>query len=151
MGNAGRAIVGAGMLCGVMDITAALIVYGQFGLRPQRLLQGIAAALIGRGALEGGWATAGLGLFLHFVIAFGAATTFYVASRWMGFLVEQWAVWGALYGVAVYFLMQNMVLPLSAVGKRPFSWNMMWIGLVIHIICVGWPIAWGVTRFGGTR
>ena len=54
MENAGKAIAVAGMLCGTMDITAALVVYGQFGLRPQRLLQGIAAGVLGRNSFEGG-------------------------------------------------------------------------------------------------
>jgi len=148
MGSAGKAIAAAGMLCGTMDITAALVVYGQFGLRPQRLLQGIAAGVLGNRSFESGWATAALGLFLHFVIAFGAATVFYVASRWMRFLVDSWALWGGLYGVAVYFFMQRVVIPLSQAARRPFSWKMMWIGIVIHIICVGLPIAWGVKRFG---
>ena len=147
MANAGKAITAAGMLCGAMDITAALVVHGQFGLRPQRLLQGIAAGLLGKSAFEGGWGTAALGLILHFVIALGAATVFYVASRWMRFLVEQWGWWGPMYGVAVYFFMQMVVLPLSQTGRRPFSWKMTWIGIVIHIICVGTPIAWGVKSF----
>jgi hypothetical protein len=73
---------------------------------------------------------------------------FYVASRWMRFLVEQWMVWGTLYGVAVYFFMQRVVLPMSRATRRPFSWEMMWIGVVIHIVCVGMPIAGMVRKFG---
>lgn len=142
-------IVCGGLLCGVMDITAALVVYGQFGLRPQRLLQGIAAGVLGPRSYEGAWGTALLGLFLHFVIAYGAATVFFVASRWMGFLVEHAVVSGILYGVAVYFFMQRVVLPLSNATKRPFSWETMWIGIAIHMVCVGLPIALSVRRFAG--
>jgi len=146
--NGWMAIAWGGLLCGVMDITAALGVYGSFGLPPMPLLQGIAKALIGPSAMEGGWGTAALGLVLHFVIAFGAATVYFVASRGLRFLVEQWVVWGALYGVAVYFFMQHVVLPLSRATRYPFSWEMMWIGVVIHIFCVGLPIAGMVRRFG---
>jgi len=110
-------------LCGVMDITAALVVYGLFGLRPQRLLQGIAAGVLGPQSYQGGWGTALLGLFLHFVIAYGAATVFFAASRWMRFLVEHAVVAGVLYGVAVYFFMQWVVLPLSKATRRSFSWK----------------------------
>jgi hypothetical protein len=136
-----------GLLCGVMDITAALVVYGLFGLRPQRLLQGIAAGVLGPQSYQGGWGTALLGLFLHFVIAYGAATVFFAASRWMRFLVEHAVVAGVLYGVGVYFFMQRVVLPLSKATKRPFSWEMMWIGVAIHMVCVGLPIALSVRRF----
>ncbi len=38
-----RAILWAGLTCGTLDISAALIVYGYFGLPPMLLLQGIAA------------------------------------------------------------------------------------------------------------
>jgi hypothetical protein len=141
------AIVWAGTLCGVLDITAAIVVYGMFGLRPTPLLQGIAKGLIGPSAYQGGWATAALGLVLHFVIAFGAATVYYLASRKLRFLVESWAVWGPLYGVAVHFFMQYVVLPMSRVTRRPFSWEMLWIGVVIHIFCVGLPIAGMVRRY----
>ena len=114
-----------GLLCGVMDITAALVVYGLFGLRPQHLLQGIAAGVLGPQSYQGGWGTELLGLFLHFVIAYGAATVFFAASRWMRFLVEHAVVAGVLCGVAVYFFMQWVVLPLSKATRRPLSWEMM--------------------------
>jgi hypothetical protein len=39
------AILCAGLACGVLDITAALVVYGHYGRPPMRLLQGIAAGL----------------------------------------------------------------------------------------------------------
>jgi hypothetical protein len=147
-GKALAAIVWGGMTCGVLDITAALVVYGFFGLRPLPLLQGIAKGVLGPRASEGGLWTALLGLLLHFVIAFGATTVYFVASRTLGFLKEQPAIWGPLYGVAVYFFMQRVVLPLSLATKRPFSVKMMLVGVVIHIFCVGLPIAMSVSRKG---
>lgn len=74
-----------GLLCGLMDITAALVVYGLLGLRPQRLLQGIATGVLGPQSYQGGRGTALLGLFLHFVIAYGVAAVFSGASGWMRF------------------------------------------------------------------
>lgn len=137
----------AGLVCGALDITAALVVYGQFGLKPQRLLQGIAAGLLGERAFEGGFATAALGLLCHFIIAFSAAVVFYAVSRQWNFLVEHAAISGPLYGVAVYFFMQRVVLPLSNAVRYPFTIRGMIIGVVIHIFCVGLPIALVVRRF----
>ena len=86
--NAVLALLWAGFACAVLDITAALVVYGFFGLKPMRLLQGIASGLLGPKAFSGGRATAVLGVFCHFLIAFGAAAVYLVASRALAFLIE---------------------------------------------------------------
>jgi uncharacterized membrane protein YagU involved in acid resistance len=146
--SAAKAIGMAGLLCGVMDITAALVVYGAMGHRPQRLLQGITSVAIGLRAFSGGLATAALGLFFHFVVAFGAATMFYLASRRMRFLVQRTVLFGAFYGVAVYFFMDRVVIPLFSHKPRPFDLKSAAIGVVIHIFCVGLPIAFMVRKYG---
>ena len=136
-----------GLICGTLDITAALIVYGHFGLKPLRLLKGIAAGVMGASALAGGGAVAALGLLIHFVIAYGAASVFVVVATQAKFLARQWLLWGPLYGIAVYFFMNRLVVPLSGAIKYPFSLRMMIIGIVIHMVCVGSPIAGAAHRF----
>jgi len=145
------AILWGGFACGALDITAALVVYGYFGLKPVRLLQGIAAGLLGARAFNGGFATASLGLLCHFIIAFSAAAVYFSLSRWAHFLVEHAVLSGGLYGAAVYFFMQRVVLPLSAAVKYPFSFKMMVIGIVMHIFCVGLPISIAVRRYSVNR
>jgi len=136
-------ILRAGLTCGVMDITAAFVVYGGFfGIPPVRLLQGIAAGLMGaRAALAGGFATAALGLCCHFTVAMGAATVYVLASRWIRALVEHAVAAGVLYGILWYFFMQKVVVPLSAIRPSPFNLKLMLVGIVIHIFCVGLPIS----------
>jgi len=145
--NALLAVAWGGFACGVLDITAALLVYGYFGAKPLRLLQGIAGGLLGPRTYSGGISTALLGLLCHFVIAFSAAAVYVGASRIMPFLVRHAVFSGALYGVAVYFFMNRVVVPLSAAAKFPYSFKMMVIGVVIHIFCVGLPIALAARRF----
>ena len=140
-GRVWPAIFWAGLLCGIFDIIAAFVVYGSFGLKPIPLLQGIASGVLGERARDGGLATAFLGLACHFVIAYGAATVYVVASRFAPFLVEHAVPCGILYGIAVYFFMQDVVLPLSAIGRRPFSLQFTLIGVGIHIFTVGLTIA----------
>jgi len=111
------------------------------------LLQGIASGLLGPKAFTGGLATALLGLLCHFVIAFGAAAVYLAASRAIPFLLQRAVISGVLYGVAVYFFMNRIVVPLSAAAHRPFSLKLMIIGVVIHIFCVGLPISLSVRRF----
>lgn len=150
-GSAQTAFLWAGLTCGAMDITAAFVVYGPMGLKPVRLLQGIAAGLLGRQALNGGLATALLGLVCHFVIAFSAAGVYVVLSRKLPFLLQHTVVSGILYGLAVYFFMNRVVVPLSGAIKRPFSLKLMTIGVIIHIICVGLPISLIVKRYSHDR
>jgi hypothetical protein len=143
-----RAILRGGTLCGVLDITAAFVVYGgYFNVNPVLILQGIASGVLGSSAFQGGYPVALLGLLLHFFIAFTATFVYVQVSRWVSFLVRNVYVSGPLYGVAVYFFMQYIVIPLSADRKRPFSFKMMVIGVVIHILCVGLPISVTTRRY----
>jgi hypothetical protein len=84
------------------------------------------------------------GLLCHFGVAFGAASVFLAASRRVRFLTEHAVVAGVAFGIAVYFFMSRVVVPLSRATRFVFSVKMMLIGIGIHIFCVGLPIALGV-------
>ena len=141
------AIFWAGLLCGIMDISAAFITWYPKGVKPARLLRGIAAGLLGPQSFTGGWHTAALGLAIHFLIAFTAATVFYLASRKLTFMVRQPLIYGPIYGVLVYLFMYWIVMPLSARPPGKFSWLNTMIAIITHIICVGTPIAFVESRF----
>src|SRR5258705_1701995 len=83
-GNAARAIGMAGLACGVLDITAALVIYGSMGLKPLRLLQGIAAGRLGPKSFQGGVCTRLPGMAPHFVIAVGAGTAYFASGPGIG-------------------------------------------------------------------
>ncbi|HST10520.1 MAG TPA: hypothetical protein VLL05_09080 [Terriglobales bacterium] len=142
-----KAILCAGLIAGTLDITAAFVVYGFFGATPLRILQGIASGLLGPRSYDGGMGTALLGLICHFTIAFGAATVYFFLSRRIPFLVSQYLAAGVVYGIAVYFFMGRVVIPLSHARRNPFSLKMMIIGIIIHIFCVGLPISTTMKRF----
>lgn len=86
-----KTILLSGLLAGTCDITAALIVYCSISpVTPIRLLQGISAGILGRqSAYAGGPATAALGLLCHYVIALGAAATYFALSSNLPFLNPQ--------------------------------------------------------------
>ena len=140
------AILNAGLLAGLLDITAAMTQAFLKGRPPLRVLQAVAAGWLGRQSFQlGAWSMA-LGFATHFLIATIWAAIFWAASRRLRFLVRHAALCGALYGVFVYFFMQQVVIPLSAIHRRPqTSTQDLITGLLIHITCVGWPIAF-VTR-----
>jgi len=142
--NAYRAILLAGSLSGVLDITAAFVTAGLRGASPVRVLQYIASGLFGPDALNGGFPTAALGMCLHFLIAFGASAVYYAASRKLGFLVQQAIAWGPAYGIAVYLFMNLVVLPLSAIPKPRYTVASVVTGLVVHMLCVGLPISMSI-------
>lgn len=136
-------IVLGGLACGTCDITAAIIVYGLLrGRTAVWVLQTVASGLLGMDAFQGGLATGALGLLCHFFIAFGAATVYYLASRKLEPLTTKPFIFGPLYGIAVYWFMNLIVVPLSAFPfklTRELKWTL--IGVTIHIFCVGLPIA----------
>jgi hypothetical protein len=140
-----RAILWGGLAAGTLDLAAALVLYGLRGARPIRILQAISSGLLGAAAFQGGAATAALGVALHFLIAFGAAAVYFAASRKLGFLVRHAVPWGLAYGVGVYLFMNTVVLPLSAVARRPFALDPTLI--LVHMLCVGLPIALAVRRY----
>lgn len=147
-GSSALGILWGGLIAGTMDITAAILTYKvRNNVPPVRILQSVASGLLGKDAFAGGAPTAALGLFLHFVIAFGATTVFYLVSRKMPWLIQNAVIAGILYGIVVQQFMQQVVLPLSAFHKAPFSFSALVIGLVTHIVCVGLPIALCVKRF----
>ena len=138
-----RAIFVAGLSCGILDITAAFVFYG----RPFRLLQGIAYGLLGLPAFKGGWGTAMLGLACHFFIAFCASAVFYLAARKLKFMIRQAIPAGIAYGIVVYAVMQFLVVPLSRIGRLPFSLSGTFTGILIHIVCIGLPISLLMRRY----
>lgn len=142
------AIFWGGMACGVFDITQAFLAWGiESGVKPVMILHHIASGVLGPKAFQGGAATAALGAVLHFVIAFGAATVYYFASRWLTFMTSHAVISGMLYGQAVFLFMSFVVVPLSAAGKGHFTLATLITGPIGHMFLVGLPIALAVRRF----
>jgi uncharacterized membrane protein YagU involved in acid resistance len=143
-----RAILAGGLAAGVLDIVAACALAGSRGTPPLRVLQHIASGLLGPAAFQGGTATAALGLLLHFVIATGAAAVFVVAARSWPALTRRVVLVGAAYGVVVWAVMNQVVVPLSRVVRRaqPQPLSGMLTMIAIHMVCVGIPIALAAAR-----
>jgi len=143
-----QALLWGGLIAGALDITAAFITSSLRGVTPVRVLQSVASGLLGAAAFKGGSGAAALGLGLHFLIAFGAATVFWLASRKLTWMVRQPAVAGLLYGIAVYLFMNVIVLPLSAIAFTPsHAPRVIATQALIIMFCIGLPIALIARRF----
>lgn len=151
------AILWGGLACGILDIAAAFLQWQARGVMPVRVLQGIAGALLGKRAGDGGLATAALGLAMHFAIAFAFAALFACACRRFPVLLRRTIVAGLVYGALAYLVMTRVMLPLTTGIRRlyldgvVFTWpQLTWQGLAIHLGCVGLPIA-VAARFAAQR
>lgn len=149
--NVMKVALWAGLLVGTLDIADALIFYGVRGVPATRILQGIAFGLIGNSAFTLGTRSVILGLCLHYFIAITVAAIYMLASLSLPLRHQPW-LFGTLYGIAVYTVMNYMVLPLSHVGLRPIpAWIPLVNGIGALIFLVGIPIALIARRYLSPR
>jgi hypothetical protein len=138
----GTALLYGTLVVGVLDLLDAVVFFGLRGVAPVAILQSIAAGLLGQAAFEGGFRTALLGWCLHFLIAGIVVLVYLVASRMVQALTRHPFLLGPLYGLAVYLVMNFIVIPLSAAASgsgRPMA--VVVNGLLIHALGVGLPSA----------
>ncbi len=140
-------IVFGGLAAGALDILDAFAVTLWNGGTATRVLHAIASGVMGRSAYDGGAATAAVGLALHFVIAAGAATVFFLASRALPGLLRRPVLSGVVFGLGVWVVMYYVVLPITF--SRPNTlpaWPLLANQLGIHALGVGLPIALFASR-----
>ena len=140
-----ESILYGGLAAGVLDFLDASIFFPlYYGITFQRVWHGVAAGIYGRDAArEGGWYTALIGILMHFVVAFGVATVYCIASRYIPFLVRHPVISGLVYGVIVNYVMQWVVIPLSAIGPRTGGEPIgsLLNSVIGHALLVGLPVA----------
>jgi hypothetical protein len=140
-------VLGGALIAGTLDIVYAWAFWRlKAGVSMTRILQSIAAGLLGRNSFEGGAATALLGLGLHFFIATTMAFCYYVVSGHWRLLVQRPLLWGAAYGILLYAIMNAIVLPLSAAGPGPRDRLWVVLTIVVHMAFIGIPIALAAER-----
>jgi hypothetical protein len=148
-----QAVLLGWLLCGVLDIAAAFgQAWLQAGRGPTVVLKGVASALLGRAALDGGAEMAAIGLLMHFGVALGWTLVFLWLSGRSGFFRTP-PLWiaGPLYGAFVFCAMNYAVLPATSWVRSlyldtPARWpgSMGWPLLAVHLVCVGTPIVWAL-------
>jgi hypothetical protein len=136
-----RAILYATLVVGVLDASDGVVFLGLHGENPIRVLQYIASSLLGTRSFSDGFASAGLGLVLHFAVSLAVATIYILASRRVAVLRAQWVFFGLLYGAAVWTTMNLVVLPLTAVVHGPLTTAAVVNGVMGHALFVGLPSA----------
>lgn len=132
-----------GLIAAALDIVYAIVLGGFRGVSAVTILQSVASGLLGAKAYQGGVSVAVLGLIVHFVLMLIIAAIFYFGARPFGFVRKNPVTAGALYGIAVYWVMNLVVLPLSAFpGEFSFNPVSIALGLLAHVFLIGVPIAY---------
>ena len=136
----------AGLLTGVVDgLFSSVLSVFFYHSTATRLFQGVAATLLGQGALEGGTHTAAIGLLMHFGVAFTWSAILLLlvdhTTRLQRLLqaplgtVKLSVVWGPL----IWVTMSCLVIPV--VGHRAPVFNVRWwIQFFGHMVFVALPM-----------
>jgi len=134
-----------GLAIGVLDFLDASIFFPlYFGISFLDVWHGPASGILGReSSRAGGLNTALLGILMHFCVAFSIATVYFLISRFIPAMIRHPIVSGLVFGVASHFVMQYVVIPLSAIG-RISPWppiGSLLNSLIGHALLVGLPVA----------
>lgn len=131
----------AGVGGALVDLAVAAAYWSQFHVEAIRIPQGIAAWVMGRGAFDGGAATALFGLLLYCGLVCAVCVLYRVAAQRWAVLLRQPVACGALYGVLAYGAIFWVMAPLltgSGGSTKP-----EWLGLCAstYALAIGIPAA----------
>ena len=147
MGNRSRgalsAILLGGIVAGTLDIGAACLITGR---DPIFILQTIAGGLLAKRAHSGGIPTAALGLALQELMGILIAGIYAVAATALPNLRRRWLVGGPAYGVIIFFVMNYVVVPLSAWKHHPHFSASTFAANMAAMLLFGLIIAWFARR-----
>jgi uncharacterized membrane protein YagU involved in acid resistance len=144
MSRVAKSVIYGGLIAGTVDIGAASLINM---INPLIILQAIASGLLGRSAFQGGAAVMVLGLLLQWAMSMLIAAFYGVAANHWSSLARRWFLWGTLYGVVVFIVMNYVVVPLSAASHKathPLSW---FAENGLAMLVFGWLIAFTANRF----
>ncbi|HKV65600.1 MAG TPA: hypothetical protein VJN66_04390 [Rhodanobacteraceae bacterium] len=105
------AILVGGLVAGTLDIGAAALINL---IDPRIILRFIAGGVLGKAALQGGAATAWLGLLLQWGMSLVIAAIFAFAALRLRWLTAHPNLAGLTYGVVVFGVMNYVVIYFSA-------------------------------------
>jgi hypothetical protein len=141
-----KGILLGGFLAGLDDTiypTVKTVMAGKPWFSPWK---GVASGLVGQAARDGGMEMVALGLVLHYFICISAAALLYLLVSRVKIVPRQWLVLAVLYGIAFLLTMNYVIVPLSAIGRSVYPPEILHIQAFWHIVLVGLPTAFFVTR-----
>jgi len=147
-----KTVVQAGLLVGSLDIIAALTnFYIKTGKDPLIVLKYIASALFGKAAFSGDNSMAIWGLLLHFMIAFIWTIFFFLIYSKLRLLSWNRIITGIIYGIFIWIVMSQVVVPMSKAAGGPFNIKQAIIAVLILIGAIGLPLSFIAHRYYRVR
>jgi uncharacterized membrane protein YagU involved in acid resistance len=110
------AILLGGLIAGTLDIGAAALINAR---SPLVILLVIASGLLGKASFQGGLPAVILGLVLQWLMSLIIAAIYVLVSNRIPELKQHWIAGGLAYGVAVFVVMNYIVVPFSEIGRMP--------------------------------
>jgi uncharacterized membrane protein YagU involved in acid resistance len=139
------AIVLGGVIAASIDIAAASLISAR---NPAHILQIIAGGLLGKASFGGGTQTMLLGAALQEAMGVLIAAVYVLASKLLPTLRRHWVLGGLAYGVAVFFVMNYAVLPLSALKVTPHFTPVKFAENMAAMLLFGLIVAFFSRRIG---
>jgi hypothetical protein len=121
-----------------------MIFFVGFGITP--LLHAIAGGLLAEQSHEGGTQTAILGAFLQEFMGVLIAGIYVGATFILPTLRRRWIRFGLAYGVVIFFVMNYVVLPLSAWRTVPHFSVAGFAGNMVAMLLFGCIVAYFASR-----
>jgi uncharacterized membrane protein YagU involved in acid resistance len=135
-----------GLVAGTLDIGMAAFLNS---VSPLVAILFIASGILGKAGYHAGLAGVALGLGLQWMMSLVIATIYIFGSRRVTLLRNSWALGGFLYGFLIFFVMNYVVVPLSAAVPKPVFTLQTFAENLLAMIVFGLIIAFFAHRFGG--
>jgi Na+/alanine symporter len=133
-----RALLYGAWAVGGIDFVYATVFVVLRGRPWTRAWQGVASAVLGPDSFTGGYASALLGVALHFAVATCIVGVYLTASRFVPLLRQKTLLCGLAFGLIAFFVMNLVVVPMTRIGRQPLVWSAFNVGgLLVHIFLLG--------------
>jgi hypothetical protein len=131
-------ILCGGLVAAAVDIGAACLISGRGVVV---ILHSIAGGLLGRSAMEGGTQIVVLGCVLQEAMGALMAAVYFFAGKLLPKLAQRWVASGLIFGIAVFLVMNYVVLPLSAWRHTPHFTPGSFVENLVAMLVFGFIIA----------
>jgi hypothetical protein len=142
------AVLYGGLVAGTLDIGMAALLNSA---SPLVVLVFIASGILGKAAYHAGLAGAALGLGLQWAMSLAIAFIYALGRERVEALKQSWVLGGALYGIAIFLVMNFVVVPLSRAVPQPAFTPFALLANLLTMILFGLIVAFFAHRFGEGR
>lgn len=135
----------AGLAAGTLDILAAIFILA--GGNATGTFKYIASGAFGKSALSGGNEMVAWGILFHYLIATSWTALYFILYPRLPILKRNKWINALVYGIIVWSLMNLVVLPMSQITQRPFTWAGVLENMAILSVCIGLPASLLAERY----